>query len=193
MSLSPALLFLDCEFTSLKSPALLSLALSCEKAAHGELYLELDLSCAEFQALRPLANDFVKAHVLPLMGMPSLAESRCESLAELGTRLAAWLEVLLPAQTSASPGPSPYCVSIAYDYHADFDLLEAALRAAGKWSHWEGLLSPVHVAYVWGDPDACHAAQSCWEACTNGSPSLLRHHALADARALRQAFLAVHG
>lgn len=180
------LLFLDCEFTSLEAPELLSLALVPLDGHAESLYLELSIESEAFLARKASANTFVRKQVLPQLGQSYFSQVHPSSDAQLGARLASWVCRRLPAEGE---------LHIAYDYHADFDLLERVLRTAGKWEQLERLLTPVHVAYLWADPDACAAAHQSWHLATtdDAQPQLRQHHALADARALRQAYLAVHG
>lgn len=180
------LLFLDCEFTSLEAPELLSLALVPLEAHEDELYLELDTRSEAFQARHARANAFVRRQVLPQLGLPSFCQGRQASDAQLGAAVASWLTCLAPTGGT---------LQVAYDYHTDFDLLERVLRDAGQWTRLESVLTPVHVAYLWADPDACLAAQRSLHQAPAHSDrhKLQQHHALADARALREAYLAVHG
>lgn len=179
------LLFLDCEFTSLEAPELLSLALVPLDGHAEALYLELSTGSESFRDRQARANTFVRNQVLPQLGRPSLSNGRHASDRDLGASLASWL-----FSRAAVAG----ALHIAYDYHTDFDLLEQALRAAGEWARIESALMPMHVGYLWSDPEACVAAHRSWQAHEVGAqPQLRRHHALADARALRHAYLAVHG
>lgn len=168
--------FLDCEFTSLARPALLSVGLVALDG--GALYLELDPQAPEGRARCARATAFVRQTVLPLFGrVPGAALPHEAALAE---RLSRWL-VARPEG----------CVELAYDYHADYDLLEQALRLHDGGTQLARRLRPVHVGYLLGDSDARAAMNGAWRQAR--AQGLERHHALADAQALRAAFIAVHG
>lgn len=96
---------------------------------------------------------------------------------EFGQRVGAWLLDL---------GHSS--IDVAYDYHADFDLLERALQYAGLWERLKTVVRPTHIGYLIGQDDVEAAMELSWmqSFAANG---IDRHHALADARALRCGFL----
>ena len=53
-------------------------------------------------------------------------------------------------------------LDIAYDYRADFDLLEQALQVAGLWDHLQRFLRPTHVGYLLGDDSVEAAMEASW-------------------------------
>lgn len=171
------MLFLDCEFTDLTRSRLLSLALVANDTS--ELYLELT-----DPALHRRAGTFTRDTVLPQFG---LVPRTVDSEAALGQALAEWLEEQGYVTGGGQPG-----VDVAYDYHTDFDLLERALRKAERWNLLSAQLRPTHVAYLLGEPDSDAAMEASWRE-SFAAQGIDRHHALADARALRAAFIAVHG
>lgn len=162
------LVFIDCEFTSLATPELLSIGL-----VTGEL------ECyAELAGTRLATNPFVVENVLSQFGrLPHVDPS----LAALGNRVAAWLYAL-KAST----------IDVCYDYHTDMDLLEAALRAARHWSVLRGVLQATHVGYLLGDESVQATMTASWVDSVQ-SLGVGRHHALADARALQAGFIEMHG
>lgn len=172
-SAQDTVVFLDCEFTSLLRPSLLSMGLvTLEGAEH---YAELDIGQVR-KAYRAVSK-LVQREVLPQFGTSG------QSRANMAQAVCQWLR----QWTCAGP------VAVCYDYHADFDLLEELLKEAGE----EGAavlaaLQATPVAYLWGAPEALDAATWTWDALT-ASRGLRRHHALADALALRAAYQAVHG
>lgn len=83
-------------------------------------------------------------------------------------------------------------LDVAYDCHADFDLLERALQAAGLWDRLQKVLRPTHVGYLIGDDSVEAAMEASWMA-SFAANGIERHHALADARALKCGFMAIHG
>jgi hypothetical protein len=81
-------------------------------------------------------------------------------------------------------------LDVCYDYHVDFDLLEALTRLSSQPLETE--LRATHVGYLLGEPSLEAAADECFASlgCDRG---LRRHPALADALALRARFIAAHG
>lgn len=165
------MLFLDCEFTTLEDPRLLSMGLVTGGGL--EFYVEL---AGESHLRR--ASTFVLDTVAPQFGIIPFAES---SRIDMGKRLAAWL-------ISLGDGP----MGIHYDFHADMDLVETALRAAAQWTRFEDRLVPTHLGYLLEDPDFTNAMEKSWRE-SFAADGIARHHGLADARALRAGFFAVHG
>lgn len=165
-----ARIFLDTEFTGFVNPQLLSLALVLDESH--DFYGELNVPASAREE-----NDFVDAHVLSQWGrVPTAFPSRIE----LAQALSSWL-FWLDAQS----------IEVHYDYHADMDLLEAVLLEAGLWDTWKRVLVPTHVAYLYGDDRVEPFMAKRW-AFEDVRTGLKPHHALADARVLRQAFLMVH-
>jgi len=83
-------------------------------------------------------------------------------------------------------------VDILYDFHSDMDLLEESLRAAAMWTQIKPALVPTHIGYLIGEPEITTAMEASWKA-SFAADDIARHHALADARALRAGYLAMHG
>ena len=164
--------FLDCEFTSVATPRLISLALT-SGSHEDEFYGELAMDSGR----RRQSSKFTKHAVLPQLGQYGTAYADMQGI---GAAIVDWL------RKRSSP------VDIAYDYHSDFDLLEAALVQADGGEELLRGLFPVHVAYLWGTSEAKAAADASW-ADSTATIGLSRHHALADARALSCAFKTIHG
>lgn len=113
------LVFLDCEFTTLEDPKLLSLGLVAD--GEKELYAAL-----AGDAHLKRASSFVLDTMVPQFGRLPYAET---SLVDIGKRIGGWLlEFNEPT------------IDILYDFHVDKDLLEGALRAAGLWARLEQVL-----------------------------------------------------
>jgi hypothetical protein len=163
--------FLDCEFDALESPLLLSIGLVVSDGR--ELYVELPDS-----AFLDDASEFVLDTVVPQF---RLVPSAVTTHADLGRLVGDWLIGL---------GDGP--IAVHYDYHSDFDLLELALEAAGLWIRLKDSLTPTHIGYLIGQPDVEAAMEASWAA-SFAADGIARHHALADARALRAGYEAVHG
>ena len=169
------MLFLDCEFTELKSPRLLSLGMvTLEGREH---YVELDLSTPEGERRVAIASEFVKREVLSMWGR--VADAAC-SAHELGRRTGEWLMALQP--TSAA-------IRVAFDYAVDWELMRDALANAGMWEKLRARLEPVDAIGIVHSPEGEIAASHCFDELRRRK--LFRHHALADAIALKEAYRAV--
>lgn len=168
---APGMVFIDSEFTSFEMPELLSIGLVADDG--GELYVEL---AGKSHLTR--ASTFVLDTVVPQFGRMPRAVANHQ---ELGQIVGAWLLDFR----------RPW-IDIAYDYHTDFDLLEQALQGAGLWARLKDVLRPTHIGYIIGLVEVEAAMQSSW-ADSFARLGIERHHALADARALRCGFLAMHG
>lgn len=164
-------IFLDCEFDSFKAPHLLSIGLVSEDGQ--ELYVELSDSTALLKA-----SEFVRETVVPQLG---LMLHQVATQPELGRLVGDWLLELV-----AEP------VAVHYDFHADFDLLEESLESAGLWESLKDSLIPTHIGYLIGQPDVEEAMERSWSD-SFAADGVRRHHALADARALRAGYEAMHG
>jgi hypothetical protein len=163
--------FVDCEFVSFESPLLLSVGLVTSDGR--ELYVELSNS-----ALLEGASEFVLDTVVPQVGlMPSAVGTQ----SDLSRLVGDWLIGL---------GDGP--IAVHYDYHTDFDLLESALEAAGLLNRLKESLTPTHVGYLIGEADVEAAMDASWAA-SFAAEGIQRHHAFADARALRAGYEAMHG
>jgi hypothetical protein len=171
--------FLDCEFTDLLAPDLLSLGMVSMDGQ--ECYIELDLDTDIGRAKIKKSSDFVRyGGVLDYWGMPGAA---CVA-SEMGLRAGQWL--LDYAERAGSP------IEVCFDYSVDYELLEYAIRDCsdpGLWDRVREVVSPVNVDSITGTMHGDVAAEVCWEQ-LKVSRGLHRHHALADALALRAAWLA---
>ncbi|BEV72629.1 hypothetical protein THUN1379_21110 [Paludibacterium sp. THUN1379] len=154
------LVFLDTEFTAFHNPDLISIALVSE---HGhEFYAER----TDFR--REDCTDFVLQTVLPLLGrIPGAA---C-TLIELSDRLRRWFDGL----------PEP--ATVVFDFQTDWDLLLRALvlrvgDVAPKNLKDKLLISP-------DIENSPFFAEAYLLALNSGLPE---HHALGDARALRNVY-----
>jgi hypothetical protein len=84
-------------------------------------------------------------------------------------------------------------LTIAFDYSPDYELLEYAIRDAGLWDRVREVVVPLNVNNVTGTITGELAAEHCYEQLSKpGGRSLHRHHALADALALRAAYIALN-
>ncbi len=174
------IVFLDTEFTDLLNPELLSLGLVTLDGR--ELYAELDLTTDIGKARLKASSDFVRyGGVLDFWG---LVPGATGTEWEMGRRTGEWLLGL-----AAEFGTK---VEVAFDYGMDYELLEYAVRDAGLWDQVREVVIPVNVNSITGTITGELAAEECFrelgKRCGRG---LKRHHALADALALRAAYIDV--
>ena len=162
-------IFIDTEFLPLPSgkATLLSIALCGPNSE--EFYAEHEVE------VDARANSFVAAEVLPQLGHGIGIRG---SLPEISAALASWLHQFEDDR-----------LEVCYDYSYDCEALEELLHIAP--SSRPIRFEPVHVGYLLDDIDGLRAAERCWQA-LQSERGLRRHHALADALALRARFEAVH-
>jgi hypothetical protein len=161
-------LFLDAEFTSLDDPEMLSIALVSEDGL--ECYVEL----ADATSSRR-CTPFVRSRVLTQFGR--FPEARVPTLRDLVNALIAFLEAI------------PGTLEVCYDFRTDRFLLVQALESA---SSTAGLLARVKWLNI-DQETSVPEAQIAIQASLTESECVLgirRHHALADARALKAGFSA---
>ena len=171
--------FLDCEFTDLLHPELLSLGLVALDGA--EHYVELDLDSDTGKARVKASSDFVRhGGVLDLWGLINGAKA---THWEMGRRTGDWLLAL--SQRSGTR------VEVCFDYPTDWELMEYAIRDSGLWDRVLEDLVPTNVSALTGTIDGELAGEECFR--TLAKRGLRRHHALADALALRAAYIGVKG
>jgi hypothetical protein len=151
---------------------------SSNRVGH-EHYGELDLTTETGKARVKTASDFVRySGVLELWGLvPGAAGTEWE----IGRRAGQWL-----FEIAAQSGSK---VEIAFDYSTDFEMMEYAVRDAGLWDQVREVVIPVNVNSITGTITGELAAEACFREL--GARGLQRHHALADALALRAAYVAV--
>lgn len=171
------LVFLDTEFTTLESPELLSIGLvSLDGREH---YVELDLQSEIGQFCVKVASDFVRwGGVLDYWGLVANAKATAW---EMGRRTGDWLLNL--AQESGRR------VEVVFDYMTDYELLEHAIRDAGTWEWVRDAVLPVNIDAITSSVYAELAADECFRSLAKRG--LRRHHALADALALRAAYVCI--
>jgi len=171
--------FLDSEFSSLLEPQLLSLGLVTLDGR--EHYVELDLTTEAGQARVKTSSDFVRyGGVLDLWGR---VEGAAWDEWEMGRRTREWLLGL-----AAESGTR---VEVAFDCPTDYELMEYVIRDSGLWDRVREVVVPTNVNLLTGTINGELAAEKCFR--TISKRGLRRHHALADAFALRAAYIAVNG
>jgi hypothetical protein len=174
------MVFLDTEFTNLNSPALLSF--SMVSLCGLEIYAEIDLveDSISKERLRS-CSDFTRDSVIPQFGR--IPKSKCSAW-ELGCRAGEWL-----ITRAADAGGQ---ITVAYDFDEDFVLLKDAMVRASIWDRVTPLLVPENIDRITGRVEGVQAAEASWLE-TSLFRGLERHHALADALALRAAWRTVCG
>lgn len=174
------MVFLDTEFTNLVSPKLLSFAMvSLDRL---EIYAELDLVLdpAGQKRLRA-ASEFTRDTVISQFGR--VPKSKCSAW-ELGYRAGEWL-----ITRAVDAGGQ---ITLAFDYDDDFALLRDAMMEASIWDRVRPMLVPENIDRITGCIEGELAAEASWLE-SSLYRGLKRHHALADALALRAAWGAVCG
>ncbi|WP_293603781.1 hypothetical protein [Polaromonas sp. UBA4122] len=173
------LVFLDTEFTDLLNPELLSLGLVTLDGR--EHYAELDLTTDAGKARAKASSAFVQSGIFDMWGLvPGASGTEWE----MGRRTGKWLLGL-----AAESGTN---VEVAFDYSTDYELMEYAIRDSGLWDQVREVVLPVNVNPITGTITGELAAEECFRALgQRGGRGLKRHHALADALALRAAYIDV--
>ena len=173
------LVFLDTEFTDLLNPELLSLGLVTLDGR--EHYAELDLTTDAGKARAKASSAFVQSGIFDMWGLvPGASGTEWE----MGRRSGEWL-LGLAAETGTK-------VEVAFDYSTDYELMEYAIRDAGLWEQVREVVLPVNVNSITGTITGELAAEECFRSLRQrGGRGLKRHHALADALALRAAYIDV--
>jgi uncharacterized protein (DUF2384 family) len=173
-----ATVFLGTEFTDPIYPQLLSLGLVTLDGR--EQYCELDLTSAVGQARKRASSDFVRyGGVFDLWG---LVPDATATPSAMGRRTGEWLLRLAGELIGTR-------VQVAFDYGVDFELLECAIRDVGLWDRVREVVTPMDIGALTGNPEGESAAGACLRELRRRG--LARHHALADANALRAAYIAV--
>ena len=171
------LVFLDTEFTDILNPELLSLGLVTLDGR--EHYAELDLTTDAGKARVESSSDFVRyGGILDMWG---LVPGATDTEWEMGRRTGEWL-LGLAAESDTK-------IEVAFDYSMDYELMEYAIRDAGLWNQVREVVFPVNVNPMTGTITGELGAEACFREL--GKRGLKRHHALADALALRAAYIDV--
>jgi hypothetical protein len=166
-------LYLDCEFTDLAKPELLSLGMVSEDG--DEHYVELDLADPASAQTLNSCSDFVQEN--NVLGQWNLIpHSKC-SRRLMGERTARW--VLDQVARHGQPAV------IAFDFVPDYQLFERLIRDAGQWAVVSPFCNGVDVSEMTGRLDSQLGADRIYGLLRRRG--LERHHALADAFALRGA------
>jgi hypothetical protein len=163
-------LFIDTEFVPSESGKSLLLSIGLCGPRAEEFYAEHEVQ------VDAGVDPFISDHVLPQLGHGGCVRG---TLTEIGDALLHWLR-----QFQGQP------LELCYDFHVDRATFEELLHLAQTAHALE--VSPCHLGYLLEDEDGAKAADACWAELSR-TRGVGRHHALADALALRSRFAAVHG
>ena len=168
--------FLDTEFTDFTFPELLSIGMVSK---HGdEHYVELDLCSVESERAVAGSTNFVVEHVLTQWdAVPGAAST----LQVMGSSTADYLETLVAEHGRA--------ITIVHDYPLDYQMLKTRLVECGRWDALSESLIPFEVSDALSRLDGALAAEYAYARLRHRG--IERHHALADAHALRAAYFAI--
>ncbi len=172
------IVFVDAEFTDLQKPQLLSLSLVTLDG--DELYVELDMASDIGRARKKASTEIVRDQVLQQW---SLVPGFASAYKEMGRRAGEWqLGLAKESRTT---------IDVAFDYPADFELLEREVRDSGLglWMRIEEAVHPVNIGPLVACFDADQAAKAAFDGLNEHD--LTRHHALDNALALRASFQSV--
>lgn len=166
--------FLDAEFVPIDGgPMLVSIGFVSDDMK--EFYAErseAELADAPWEQV----GELVRSQVRSQLGARGVASG---TMPEIAGQLVVWLKGLCADS-----------IEVVYDYSADYGFIEELQQQAAS-SVWSRLV-PIHVGYLLEDVDGAEAADAEWVR-IGVERGLHRHHALADAWALRARFHAVHG
>lgn len=165
-------LFIDTEFTSFNAPKLLSLGLVAEDSR--EFYVEVNS-----ETLHRSANEFVKEIVLPQFGVHPAAVS-VPTAAAAGAALADFL-VGVDGR-----------IHLVADHPVDFEFALDILKHARRWDQVSGRLFTELVANEVCTDDLQPVWDASFEKHERAAPGLFKHHALLDARVLKDVYDQVH-
>jgi hypothetical protein len=175
------LVFFDCEFTSLLDPHLLSVGLVTLDGR--EHYAELDLE-SEFGRKRLALTPWdVRENVLDKWGV--FPDSVCDSEWTLGRRVGEWLLGVTEASADGR-------IELLYDYNVDLELLVGALEECNLWPQVRVVAGEHNIGRETGSIGPELASEATFATMRRRMPPLYRHHALADALALRASWRTWH-
>ena len=172
------LVFLDTEFTDLDEPNLLSIGMVSD--AGDELYVELELGTDDARDRMRVVSDFVRTG--PVLTQWGLVPGAALPHKAMGRRAGEWI-VGIAARVGGD-------VEVLSDCLLDFQLLEGALRHGGMLDEVHLIVRHDAIEYVMQRPRGQAAFVIELER-VGRERGLQQHHALADALALKAAYVAV--
>jgi hypothetical protein len=169
--------FFDTEFTSLLDPRLLSVGLVTLDA--NECYVELDME-SEFGRERLAITPWdVRENIVDKFG--AMPAAKCDSELTLGQRVGNWLLQLAEGSLDGR-------IELLCDYGVDYELLVGALEECNLWPRVRAIARKANIGIQTGTLGPQLASEATFRALRRRTPPLYRHHALADALALRAAW-----
>jgi hypothetical protein len=144
-----------------------------------EFYCEIDPESEVGKRRLAVTPWDVREVVLEHLGL--IPAAKCESDWMLGSRAGEWLQV--QAGSNMSGG-----VELLYDYDTDLELLVGALQECNLWPTVRLIAREQNIGGLTGALGPDLASEAIYGQLRRRKPSLVRHHALADAHALRGAW-----
>lgn len=174
--------FFDVEMTSLAHhPQLMSVGLVTLDGR--EFYVELDLASDQGKERCAQTPWDVRETVLDQFGL--FTDSKCDSEWTMGLRAAKWLFGVADSDPTGR-------VELLYDYGLDLELLVGAMGRSTMWPKLRLVAGERNVVDETSSIGPELASDAAFRDLRKRSPPLYRHHALADAIALRAAWRIWH-
>ncbi len=173
--------FLDAEFSSLTDPHAWSFGLVTLDGR--ECYCELNPESEAGKTRWAQTPWDVREGVVDKFGL--FPDSLCDSEWAMGRRVGEWL---LKVADSSADGQ----VELLYDYDADLELVVGVLQECNLWPKVRLVASERNIGAETGSIGPELASEAAFSAMRRRQPALYRHHALADALALRAAWRTWH-
>lgn len=173
--------FFDTEFTSLLDPHLLSVGMVALDGR--EHYAELDMEGALGRTRLAITPRDVRENIFDKFG--AMPAAKCDSEWTLGHRVGCWLLDV----AEADPGGR---IELLYDYSVDYELLVGALEECNLWPKVRVIAREANIGGKTGTLGPELASEATFRALRRRTPPLFRHHALADALALRASWQTWH-
>ena len=166
--------FLGCAFTNVPSPELVAIGLV---TLHGQEqhYVELDITTPTARQLIDRASQFERDHLIAQCGLPEF--KRC--CGDLGLLTRDWLIALAPENSR---------LLVAFDHPTRYRLFEEAISHTGVDRRAVSVV-PLNMRTIALSRGGEEAAGRCYR--TLVARGIRRHHAMADALALRAAYVNV--
>jgi len=173
------LCFLGCAYTNLAKPELFSLSLVSLEGNEHYVETQFGARCAEGQLER--ASEFERDHVFDQWGLPEFERSGAFK-GRHGVSTLKWLTGLVPKSRRLR-------VQVAFDHPLRYRLFRRALQLAGHRNRDDIEIVPLDLSSLAQSCEGELAAERCYHLLVDRR--IRRHHALADALALRAAYLSI--
>jgi len=178
-SVDEVLCFLGCAYTNLAKPELFSLSLVTLEGSEHYVETKFGARCAEGQLER--ASAFEHDHVFDQWGLPEF-ERAGALVGRHGASTLKWLTAFVPQSRGLR-------VQVAFDHPLRYRLFERALQLAGHRNSDDIEIVPLDLTGLAQSSEGELAAERCYRRLVDRR--IRRHHALADALALRAAYLSI--